>query len=62
MWDEKYHTAVIASDHTGKVPDRPDFKHWLVRRVECMRGQIDVNIEVLPAFSKYPSQCPSAYF
>lgn len=48
--DERYHTAVLASDHTGKIADRTDFKHWLVRRVECMRGKVEVEIEVRPAF------------
>lgn len=37
---------------SGNVAERPDLKKWLVRRVECMRGHVDVNVEVLPAFSK----------
>lgn len=28
-------------------------KKWLVRRVECIRGTIDVEVEVFPAFSKH---------
>lgn len=50
--DAEYHAKVIASKHTGDVPERPDLKQWLVRRVECMRGTVDVNVEVCPAFSK----------
>jgi GH15 family glucan-1,4-alpha-glucosidase len=50
-WDAKYHTNVIASNHTGNVPERPDLKKWLVRRVECMRGKVDVCVEVFPAFN-----------
>ena len=43
---------VTASDHTGgNVPERPDLKKWLVRRVECMRGTVDVTVEVFPAFN-----------
>lgn len=49
--DAEYHANVIASDHTGNVPERPDLKKWLVRRVECIRGSMDVNVEVLPAFN-----------
>ncbi|KAF2278008.1 Six-hairpin glycosidase [Westerdykella ornata] len=49
--DAEYHANVLASDFTGTVPDRPDLKKWLVRRVECLRGQVDVDIEVLPAFN-----------
>jgi GH15 family glucan-1,4-alpha-glucosidase len=50
--DAEYHAKVIASKHTGDVPERSDLKQWLVRRVECMRGEVDVNVEVCPAFSK----------
>ncbi|KAI4942014.1 hypothetical protein J4E91_010401 [Alternaria rosae] len=50
-WDEKYHANVLASNHTGSVPERPDLKKWLVRRVECMRGKVDVCVEVFPAFN-----------
>lgn len=49
--DARYHAGVLASEHTGNVPERPDLKKWLVRRVECMRGEIDVNLEVFPAFN-----------
>lgn len=51
--DAEYHARVVASDHTGNVTERPDLKKWLVRRVECIRGHIDVNIEVFPAFSEF---------
>jgi GH15 family glucan-1,4-alpha-glucosidase len=50
-WDAKYHANVIASNHTGSVPERPDLKKWLVRRVECMRGKVDVCVDVFPAFN-----------
>lgn len=33
------------------IRERPDLKKWLVRRVECLRGDIDVNLELLPAFN-----------
>ncbi|KAH6644065.1 glycosyl hydrolase [Boeremia exigua] len=49
--DAQYHTQVLASKHTGEVPERTDLRKWLVRRVECMRGEIDVNVEVRPAFN-----------
>ncbi len=49
--DNEYHANVTASDHTGNVPERSDLKKWLVRRVECMRGSVDVNVEVFPAFN-----------
>jgi hypothetical protein len=52
--DAEYHAKVVASDHTGQVPERPDLKKWLVRRVECIRGHIDVNVEVFPAFGECP--------
>jgi hypothetical protein len=51
--DGEYHAKVLASEHTGNVPERHDLKKWLVRRVECMRGEVDVNIEVMPAFSEF---------
>jgi GH15 family glucan-1,4-alpha-glucosidase len=49
--DDEYHAHVVKSEHTGKVPERPDLKKWLVRRVECMRGSVDVSVEVMPAFN-----------
>lgn len=51
--DSDYHAQVMRSKHTGDVTERSDLKKWLVRRVECMRGEVDVNVEVCPAFSKY---------
>lgn len=53
--DTEYHAQVIASKHTGDVLERPDLKKWLVRRVECMRGEVDVHVEVCPAFSEHKS-------
>ncbi|KAF1848550.1 glycoside hydrolase family 15 protein [Cucurbitaria berberidis CBS 394.84] len=49
--DNEYHANVTASEHTGNVPERPDLKKWLIRRVECMRGSVDVSVEVFPAFN-----------
>ncbi|KAF2027906.1 Six-hairpin glycosidase [Setomelanomma holmii] len=49
--DAAYQDTVLASEHTGKVPERADLRKWLVRRVECMRGYVDVNVEVFPAFN-----------
>ncbi|KAF1836334.1 hypothetical protein BDW02DRAFT_637937 [Decorospora gaudefroyi] len=49
--DAQYHANVVAGDHTGNVSERPDLKKWLVRRVECMRGTVDVSVEVFPAFN-----------
>lgn len=49
--DGEYHANVIASEHTGIVPERSDLKKWLVRRVECMRGSMVVNVVVSPAFN-----------
>ncbi|KAH7091094.1 Six-hairpin glycosidase-like protein [Paraphoma chrysanthemicola] len=43
--DAEYQAKVIASEHTGDVPDRADLKKWLVRRVECMRGYVDVMVD-----------------
>ena len=34
-----------------KQDPRSVLKKWLVRRVECVRGNIDVNVEVFPAFN-----------
>jgi GH15 family glucan-1,4-alpha-glucosidase len=42
--DSEYHANVVKSEHTGNVPERPDLKKWLVRRVECMRGSVDVSV------------------
>ncbi|KAF2807860.1 glycosyl hydrolase [Mytilinidion resinicola] len=35
----------------GGVPQRLMLKKWLVRRVECIRGEIEVDVEVFPAFN-----------
>jgi GH15 family glucan-1,4-alpha-glucosidase len=44
--DAEYHANVVKSDHTGNVPERSDLKKWLVRRVECMRGSVNVSVLV----------------
>jgi GH15 family glucan-1,4-alpha-glucosidase len=55
--DAEFHASVLRSKHRGEVlnerDERPDLKKWLVRRVECMRGEIDVDVELFPAFSKH---------
>ncbi|KAF2115437.1 Six-hairpin glycosidase [Lophiotrema nucula] len=33
------------------ILERAKLKRWLVRRVECIRDEIDVNVEVFPAFN-----------
>ncbi|EUC51290.1 glycoside hydrolase family 15 protein [Bipolaris oryzae ATCC 44560] len=50
-WDAQFHANVIASEHNGNVPERPDLKKWLVRRAECMRGTVGVSVQVFPAFN-----------
>jgi hypothetical protein len=65
--DADYHRRVVASEHTGNVPERPDLKKWLVRRVECIRGYIVRNpkdkpcpILLLTTYSKFIGrQCSS---
>ncbi|RDI77488.1 hypothetical protein Vi05172_g12482 [Venturia inaequalis] len=29
----------------------PELKKWLIRRVECIRGEVEIDVEVLPAFN-----------
>lgn len=43
--------ADSTSGQTTKQDPRSVLKKWLVRRVECVRGNIDVNVEVFPAFN-----------
>lgn len=54
--DAKFHARVLSGRQRGEVldgdGDRPDLKKWLVRRVECMRGEVDVKVELFPAFSE----------
>lgn len=54
--DAEFHAKVLRGKQRGEVlnpsDERSDLKKWLVRRVECMRDQVDVNVEVFPAFSK----------
>ena len=53
--DADYHERVVHGKQKGEVcntsDERPDLKKWLVRRVECMRGEVDVELELFPAFS-----------
>lgn len=38
-------------NQSTNIDPTPSLKKWLVRRVECVRGEIDVDIQVLPAFN-----------
>lgn len=41
-----------ASNHPRRVQDPQGvLKKWLVRRVECIRGEVEIDIEVFPAFN-----------
>jgi GH15 family glucan-1,4-alpha-glucosidase len=46
-----FHNDIVSAKPKGAVPNRSDLKKWLVRRVECLRGEIDVNVEIFPAFN-----------
>lgn len=54
--DADYHAKVVHGRQRGEIcnasDDRPDLKKWLVRRVECLRGETDVDVELFPAFSR----------
>ncbi|TVY48075.1 Uncharacterized protein LCER1_G009152, partial [Lachnellula cervina] len=32
------------------IPVQDELKKWLVRRVECIRGEVDLDVEIFPAF------------
>ncbi|KAF1963500.1 Six-hairpin glycosidase [Byssothecium circinans] len=53
--DAEFHARVLKSRHDGKglggEGERPDMRKWLVRRVECLRGEIDVDVELFPGFN-----------
>jgi GH15 family glucan-1,4-alpha-glucosidase len=55
--DAEFHASVLRGKQRGEIltegGDRKDLKKWLVRRVECMRGEVDVDLEMFPAFSEY---------
>ncbi|KAF1984425.1 glycoside hydrolase family 15 protein [Aulographum hederae CBS 113979] len=40
---------VDGSVHETKPPQ--ELKHWLVRRVECIRNEVEVEVDVFPAFN-----------
>ena len=42
----------VAGAKWNAIPERATLKKWLVRRVECIRGAVDVDLEVFPAFSE----------
>jgi len=54
--DAEYHQKVVHGKQRGEMlnerDERVDLKKWLVRRVECLRGEVDVDIQLFPAFSK----------
>lgn len=53
--DAAYHEKVVHGKQRGELCDgreeRLDLKKWLVRRVESLRGEVDVEVELFPAFS-----------
>jgi len=42
----------VAGAKWNAISERATLKKWLVRRVECIRGAVDVDLEVFPAFSE----------
>lgn len=44
---------VVAAGDTrrGSSSVKQDLKKWLVRRVECVRGSVDLDLELFPAFN-----------
>jgi GH15 family glucan-1,4-alpha-glucosidase len=54
--DAEFHACVLKGKQNGEVlsggMERKDLKKWLVRRVECMRGEVGVDVELFPAFSE----------
>ncbi|KAF1979500.1 glycosyl hydrolase [Bimuria novae-zelandiae CBS 107.79] len=58
--DAAYHGKVVHGKQRGEMcntsDERPDLKKWLVRRVECMRGEADVELELFPAFNKHTTE------
>lgn len=55
--DAAYHEKVVHGKQRGEIckdhDERPDLKRWLVRRVESLRGEVDVEVELFPAFSEW---------
>ncbi|KAL5392715.1 hypothetical protein DPSP01_000417 [Paraphaeosphaeria sporulosa] len=53
--DAAYHEKVVHGKQRGEIckdqEQRPDLKKWLVRRVESLRGEVDVEVELFPAFN-----------
>lgn len=41
----------VAGAKWNAISERATLKKWLVRRVECIRGAVDVDLEVFPAFN-----------
>ncbi|KAF2495191.1 hypothetical protein BU16DRAFT_383239 [Lophium mytilinum] len=42
---------IVSGAKRGVVPQRLMLKKWLCRRVECIRGEVEVDVEVFPAFN-----------
>ncbi|KAL5432855.1 hypothetical protein PMIN06_011876 [Paraphaeosphaeria minitans] len=53
--DAAYHEKVVHGKQRGEIckdqEQRPDLKKWLVRRVESLRGEVEVEVELFPAFN-----------
>lgn len=53
--DALYHEKVVHGKQQGELckghEERPDLKKWLVRRVESLRGQVNVEVDLFPAFN-----------
>lgn len=45
------HKNILPNKQRGAAFERLDLKKWLVRRVACLRGEVNVEIEVFPAFN-----------
>ncbi|KAI9835268.1 MAG: hypothetical protein M1819_002412 [Sarea resinae] len=52
----------IPSPGGGAHTVKGDLKKWLVRRVECMRGVVDLNVELFPAFNYAQDQHTTKVF
>jgi GH15 family glucan-1,4-alpha-glucosidase len=45
------HSSRGKSPQPPSIPAQEDPKRWLVRRIDCIRGKIDVEVEVFPVYS-----------
>jgi hypothetical protein len=49
--DAQVQNEKLSGVKLGTVSQRGTLKKWLVRRVECIRGEIEVDVKVFPAFN-----------